>query len=49
MVPDSDHMIPFERPDAVVIAIRDVYAASINAGSGASDGKSTATGGGGSR
>jgi pimeloyl-ACP methyl ester carboxylesterase len=49
MVPDSDHMIPFERPDAIVSAIRDVYAASTNAGSGASDGKSIATGGGGSR
>lgn len=24
MVPDSDHMIPFERPDAIVAAIRQV-------------------------
>lgn len=24
MVPDSDHMIPYERPDAVVTAVRDV-------------------------
>jgi hypothetical protein len=24
MVPDSDHMIPFERPDAIVAAIRAV-------------------------
>lgn len=27
MVPDSDHMIPFERPDAIVDALRDVCAA----------------------
>jgi pimeloyl-ACP methyl ester carboxylesterase len=27
MVPDSDHMIPFERPDAIVAAIREVYSA----------------------
>jgi pimeloyl-ACP methyl ester carboxylesterase len=27
IVPDSDHMIPFERPDAVVSAIREVLAA----------------------
>ncbi len=27
MVPDSDHMIPFERPDAVVSAIREVSTA----------------------
>jgi pimeloyl-ACP methyl ester carboxylesterase len=26
MVPDSDHMIPFERPDTIVAAIRDVWA-----------------------
>ncbi|MGB9464410.1 MAG: alpha/beta hydrolase [Candidatus Acidiferrum sp.] len=25
MVPDSDHMIPFERPDTIVAAIREVY------------------------
>jgi len=28
MVPDSDHMIPFERPDAIVAAIHEVYRAS---------------------
>lgn len=28
VVPDSDHMIPFERPDAVVAAIREVWSAS---------------------
>ncbi len=27
MVPDSDHMIPFERPDAIVAAIREVFSA----------------------
>lgn len=27
MVPDSDHMIPFERPDMIVSAIRDVFSA----------------------
>jgi pimeloyl-ACP methyl ester carboxylesterase len=27
VVPDSDHMIPFERPDAVISAIREVLAA----------------------
>lgn len=27
MVPDSDHMIPFERPDAIVAAIQEVTAA----------------------
>ncbi|HXJ05683.1 MAG TPA: alpha/beta hydrolase [Candidatus Acidoferrum sp.] len=31
MVPDSDHMIPFERPDAIVAAIREVSSAA-NAG-----------------
>ena len=28
IVPDSDHMVPFERPDAVISAIHDVFAAS---------------------
>jgi hypothetical protein len=28
VVPDSGHMIPFERPDAVVSAIREVWSAS---------------------
>jgi pimeloyl-ACP methyl ester carboxylesterase len=37
IVPDSDHMIPFERPDAIVDALRQVCAA-VNA-----DGKSSAT------
>jgi hypothetical protein len=27
VVPDSDHMIPFERPDAVISAIREVWSA----------------------
>jgi hypothetical protein len=27
MVPDSDHMIPFERPDTIVAAIHEVFAA----------------------
>jgi pimeloyl-ACP methyl ester carboxylesterase len=27
MVPDSDHMIPFERPDTIVAAIHEVYTA----------------------
>jgi hypothetical protein len=27
MVPDSDHMIPFERPDTIVNAVREVCAA----------------------
>ncbi|HKN76289.1 MAG TPA: alpha/beta hydrolase [Candidatus Acidoferrum sp.] len=27
MVPDSDHMIPFERPDTIVSAIHEVYSA----------------------
>lgn len=27
MVPDSDHMIPEERPDAIVDAVQEVYAA----------------------
>ena len=27
VVPDSDHMIPFERPDTIVNAVRDVYRA----------------------
>jgi pimeloyl-ACP methyl ester carboxylesterase len=31
IVPDSDHMIPFERPDAIIEAIRDVCA-QVNAG-----------------
>jgi pimeloyl-ACP methyl ester carboxylesterase len=31
IVPDSDHMIPFERPDAIVEALREVCAA-VNAG-----------------
>jgi hypothetical protein len=32
MVQDSDHMIPFERPDAIVAAIHEVYTAA-NVGS----------------
>ena len=40
MVPDSDHMIPFERPDAIVAAIREVFT-SANAGN---SGKSSETG-----
>jgi pimeloyl-ACP methyl ester carboxylesterase len=40
MVPDSDHMIPFERPDAIVAAIREVFT-SANA---ANTGKSNETG-----
>jgi pimeloyl-ACP methyl ester carboxylesterase len=27
MIPDSDHMIPFERPDAIVAAVREVWTA----------------------
>jgi hypothetical protein len=27
MVPDSTHMIPFERPDTIVAAIREVWVA----------------------
>jgi pimeloyl-ACP methyl ester carboxylesterase len=40
MVPDSDHMIPFERPDAIVAAIREVSAAV----SAANTAKSSVTG-----
>jgi pimeloyl-ACP methyl ester carboxylesterase len=36
MVPDSTHMIPFERPDTIVAAIHEVYAAA-NAGSPSSN------------
>ena len=35
IVPDSDHMIPFERPDAIVAAIREVCAAANTGKSGA--------------
>jgi pimeloyl-ACP methyl ester carboxylesterase len=45
LVPDSDHMIPFERPDAVVSAIHDVCAA-VNA---VSNGSTSADGAAGSR
>ena len=45
MVPDSDHMIPFERPDAIVAAIREVFT-SATAGN---IGKSSETGNPGSR
>jgi pimeloyl-ACP methyl ester carboxylesterase len=31
MIPDSDHMIPFERPDAVTSAIREVWSAASSA------------------
>lgn len=31
IVPDSDHMIPFERPDAIVSAIHDVFSAATGA------------------
>ncbi|MGB7080457.1 MAG: hypothetical protein WBD54_02335, partial [Candidatus Acidiferrales bacterium] len=27
IVPDSDHMIPFERPDTIISAIHDVFTA----------------------
>jgi hypothetical protein len=27
MVPDSDHMIPFERPDTIVAAVHEVWTA----------------------
>jgi pimeloyl-ACP methyl ester carboxylesterase len=40
MIPDSDHMIPFERPDAIVAAIREVSAAA----TAASIAKSSETG-----
>jgi pimeloyl-ACP methyl ester carboxylesterase len=36
MVPDSDHMIPFERPDTIVAAIHEVYTAA-NAGGGSNN------------
>jgi pimeloyl-ACP methyl ester carboxylesterase len=43
IVPDSDHMIPFERPDAIVDALREVCAA-VNAGkSGATETASAAS------
>jgi pimeloyl-ACP methyl ester carboxylesterase len=32
VVPDSDHMIPYERPDAVISAIREVWAAARQTG-----------------
>jgi hypothetical protein len=38
MVPDSDHMIPFERPDAIVAAIREVSTAAKAAGTFKSSG-----------
>jgi hypothetical protein len=38
MVPDSDHMIPFERPDAIVAAIREVSTAANAAGTFQSSG-----------
>jgi pimeloyl-ACP methyl ester carboxylesterase len=38
MVPDSDHMIPFERPDAIVAAIREVSTAANAAGTFKSSG-----------
>jgi pimeloyl-ACP methyl ester carboxylesterase len=43
MVPDSDHMIPFQRPDAIVAAIREVYAAA-NAASTADTAKAHGAG-----
>ena len=38
IVPDSDHMIPFERPDAIVSAIREVCSAANAANNGKSAG-----------
>lgn len=35
IVPDSDHMIPFERPDTIVSAIRSVWSAASSPGSAA--------------
>lgn len=35
IVPDSDHMIPFERPDTIISAIHDVFTASNSSGSSA--------------
>ena len=42
MVPDSDHMIPFQRPDAVVEAIREVCTA-INTGKASTETASAAS------
>lgn len=36
IVPDSDHMIPFERPDTIVSAIHDVFTAANGANSASS-------------
>ena len=43
MVPDSDHMIPFERPDTIVAAVHEVWAAA-NSGSTAGTVKSSEPG-----
>ena len=32
MVPDSDHMIPFERPDTIVAAVHEVWTAANSLG-----------------
>jgi hypothetical protein len=45
MVPDSTHMIPFERPDTIVAAIHEVYAAVNTASASNNVAKPSETGG----
>jgi hypothetical protein len=42
IVPDSDHMIPFERPDAIVDALREVCSA-VSAGKASTNETASAT------
>jgi pimeloyl-ACP methyl ester carboxylesterase len=44
MVPDSDHMIPFERPDTIVAAIHEVYTAANTASTSNNAAKPSETG-----
>lgn len=43
IVPDSDHMIPFERPDTIVSAIHDVFTAANGANSASSPASANAS------
>ena len=43
MVPDSDHMIPFERPDAIVAAVHEVFTTANTVSISKNDGKPSET------
>jgi hypothetical protein len=44
MVPDSDHMIPFERPDTIVAAVHEVFTTANTLSISKNDAKPSETG-----